>query len=180
MWQRLGILLVLGWQLFAMGVHAQENLRIGYVDMKRVLDNAPQVVASREQLEREFRPRNDDILDEEARLNTRQQQLLDDGMDPAERIELEREVRNMQRTIERRKEDLRDELAFRRNEEIQRLEDELTVAVQSIAREQGYDLVIASPVVYANPTLDITELILSRLSDEFTADQNEALSSAQP
>ena len=40
--------------------HAQD-LRIGYVDMKQVLDEAPQVVAGRTQLENEFRERNDAI-----------------------------------------------------------------------------------------------------------------------
>jgi len=31
--------------------------KVGYVDMKRLLDNAPQVVAGREKLSKEFAPR---------------------------------------------------------------------------------------------------------------------------
>ena len=34
-----------------------QSLRVGYVDMKRVLDNAPQVLAGRQQLDQEFRER---------------------------------------------------------------------------------------------------------------------------
>jgi hypothetical protein len=46
-------------------------LRIGYVDMKQVLDNAPQVVAGRELLDREFRSRSEAIEMDEFRKNTR-------------------------------------------------------------------------------------------------------------
>jgi len=38
-----------------------QQLRVGYVDMKQVLDNAPQVLAGREKLDFEFRPRNETI-----------------------------------------------------------------------------------------------------------------------
>jgi len=75
--------------------------------------------------------------------------------------------------VTRRKEDLRDELSFRRTEEVQRLEDQINVAVQEIAQRNGFDLIISSPVIYANPDLDITSLILEQLEVEFTADQLE-------
>ena len=171
---RYALSLALCWLVLVSGAAAQDALRIGYVDMKQVLDNAPQVLASREQLEREFRPRNDDVLAEEQRLADMEQRLGSASV--GQQVELEREIRNLRRTIQRRKEDLRDELAFRRNEEIQRLEDELSIAVQSIAQEQGFDLVFASPVVYANPELDITEVILRRLEEEFRTDQVESSS----
>ena len=47
-----------------------QSLRVGYVDMKRVLDNAPQVVAGREQLDQEFRSRSEAIEIDEFRVKT--------------------------------------------------------------------------------------------------------------
>ena len=44
--------------------------RIGYVDMKRLLDNAPQVVAGREKLSKEFQPRDASLKADEKRLAT--------------------------------------------------------------------------------------------------------------
>jgi outer membrane protein len=89
------------------------------------------------------------------------------------RLQLERDLRELQRNITRRKEDLRDELSFRRTEEVQRLEEQINIAVQEIAERNGYDLIISSPVVYASSTLDITDLILEQLEVEFAADQLE-------
>jgi len=156
--------------------HAQQ-LRVGYVNMKDVLDNAPQVIAGREKLDQEFRPRNDSIEFEERQANELEQRLVQGDLTEDARARLEREIRDMRRNINRRKEDLRDELSFRRTEEVQQLEDQINLAVQDIASRHGYDLILSSPVVYADPALDITELILHQLQLEFDADQLEL---AQP
>ena len=150
-----------------------QQLRIGYVDMNQVLDNAPQVLAGREKLDLEFRPRNETIEFQE-----RQVQAMDDRLQLGDltedaRIRLERELREMRRNVNRQKEDLRDELSFRRTEEVQKLEDQINLAVQQIARENGYDLILSSPVIYADPSLDITGIILDQLRLEYEADKRE-------
>ncbi|MBT8050125.1 MAG: OmpH family outer membrane protein [Xanthomonadales bacterium] len=163
------VLIALAW---ASPLYAQE-LRIGYVDMKEVLDNAPQVVAGRAKLDQEFRDRNDAIELDELRADSSEQRLAQGDLDDESRIRLERDLREMRRNISRRKEDLRDELSFRRTEEVQRLEGQINLAVQEIARRNGYDLIVSSPVIYASPTLDITDLILEQLEVEYAADQLE-------
>lgn len=150
-----------------------QNLRVGYVDMKRVLDNAPQVLAGREILDQEFRGRSEAIEVDEFRAKTLEDRLAQGDLSPENALQAERELRELQRSIIRRKEDLRDELSFRRTEEVQRLEEEINLAVQEIAVSNGFDLILSSPVVYANPELDITDLILEQLEVEFTADQLE-------
>jgi len=82
-------------------------------------------------------------------------------------------LREMRRNVNRQKEDLRDELSFRRTEEVQKLEDQINQAVQAIARDSGYDLILSSPVIYADPSLDITQLILDQLRLEYEADKQE-------
>ena len=89
------------------------------------------------------------------------------------RIRLDRELREMRRNVNRQREDLRDELSFRRTEEVQKLEGQINLAVQEIARNHGYDLILSSPVIYADPSLDITELILEQLKIEYEADKRE-------
>lgn len=150
-----------------------QQLRVGYVDMKQLLDNAPQVLAGREKLDLEFRPRNETIEFQE-----RQAQAMDDRLQRGDlsddaRIRLDRELREMRRNVNRQKEDLRDELSFRRTEEVQKLEDQINQAVQEIARNNGYDLILSSPVLYADSALDITQLILDQLRLEYEADKRE-------
>lgn len=158
--------------LFAVPATAQQ-LRIGYVDMKEVLDNAPQVLAGREKLDLEFRPRNDTIEFQERQVIAMEDRLQLGDLAEDARIRLDRDLREMRRTVNRQKEDLRDELSFRRTEEVQKLEGQINRAVEEIARDHGYDLILSSPVVYADASLDITQLILEQLRLEYEADQRE-------
>jgi len=164
------LLLSLAWVSPAL---AQQTLRIGYVDMKEVLDNAPQVIAGRAKLDQEFRDRNDAIELDEMRADSLEQRLGQGDVDSEDRIRLERDLRELRRSVSRRKEDLMDELSFRRTEEVQLLEEQINVAVQEIASRNGYDLIVSSPVIYASPALDITDLILEQLEVEYAADQLE-------
>ena len=54
-----------------------QDLRVGYVDMKRLFDSAPQVVNAREALDREFSPRNEALLADEARLERLEAELAE-------------------------------------------------------------------------------------------------------
>ena len=154
--------------LMSMSALAQSDVRIGYVDMKRLLDNAPQVVAGREQLDLEFRPRNEALLsDEEQLLELEQALAAASDLTSDEIIEREREIRNLSRSIDRRREDLAEELNFRRNAEIQLLGEEIEIAVQTVAERDGYDLVLSSPVAYASDTIDLTDRVLEFLEVDF-------------
>jgi outer membrane protein len=150
-----------------------QQLRVGYVDMKRVLDSAPQVLAGREQLDLEFRPRNEAIEFQDRQAQSMEDRLQLGDLTEDARVRLERDLRESRRAVNRQKEDLRDELSFRRTEEVQKLEDQINQAVQEIARDNGYDLILSSPVIYADPTLDITEQILQQLRVEYEADLRE-------
>ena len=150
-----------------------QQLRVGYVDMKQLLDNAPQVIAGREKLDLEFRPRNETIEFQERQVQDMDDRLQMGNLAEDARTRLDRELREMRRNVNRQKEDLRDELSFRRTEEVQKLEDQINEAVQEIARNNGYDLILSSPVVYADPSLDITQLILDQLRLEYEADKRE-------
>lgn len=150
------------------GATMAQDIRIGYVDMKRLLDNAPQVIAGRAELDIEFRPINDDLLADEARLLGLEQDLASASNLTAEQAAArQREIRNLDRSIERRREDLAEELNFRRNQQIKELGEEIELAVQTVARREGYDLVLSSPVAYASETIDITDEVLSFLEMDY-------------
>ena len=150
------------------GAAMAQDIRIGYVDMKRLLDNAPQVIAGRAELDIEFRPINDDLLADEARLVGMEQELANASGLTAEQVAArQREIRNLDRSIERRREDLAEELNFRRNQQIKELGEEIEIAVQTVARREGYDLVLSSPVAYASEAIDISAKVLSFLEMDY-------------
>ncbi len=136
-------------------------VRIGYVDMKRLLDNAPQVVTGRTRLEREFAARDAALQSEEKRAEELRARLASAAAGDADA--LRREVDALDRSIKRKREGLRNDLKTRSDQELDRSWREINEAVVEFAREQGYDLIVPSPVVYASPKADVTERILDRL-----------------
>ena len=158
--------------LFAASAHAQpENVRIGYVDMKRLLDNAPQVVAGRQKLEREFAPRDTALNADEMRLAAlRSRYERDNALLGREEAEsLKREIDALDRSIRRNRDNLRSELKARSDQELDRSWREINNAVVEFARERNIDLIVPSPVVYASPRIDITDQVLERLKRQHGA-----------
>jgi len=157
--------------LYTTGVAAQDNnSRIGYVDMKQLLDSAPQIALSRESIDREFRPKSDAINADEERLHDLRDQLQ--TRDASNKSVLEQRVRNLELSINRRREDLRQQILFRRNEAIQDLENDINQAVATVARTGHYDLIISSPVIYANSTVDLTQQVLRHLQQQSNNQNN--------
>jgi outer membrane protein len=139
--------------------------RIGYVDMKRLLDNAPQVVAGRQKLEREFAARDAALKADEKRagdLRTRQTREAA-SISKADADALQREIDALDRSVKRNRDALRAELKTRSDQELDKSWREINNAVVQFAREQGFDLIVPSPVIYASPKVDVTERILERL-----------------
>src|SRR5690625_4101621 len=95
------LLCLLAASLVLAGLASAQDPRIGYVDMKRLFDAAPQVVSARQALDDEFSPRNQLLLTDEARLQRLENELPSSGdLDDEQRFETEREIRNLRRYIE--------------------------------------------------------------------------------
>ena len=139
--------------------------RVGYVDMQRLLDNAPQVLAANARLKREFDTRDAELTADQARLAELDARLASGG---AENVEaLQRQADALRRSVERTRQRLREELRTRSDEEVDKTWPLINDAVADYAREQGYDLIVPSPVVYVSGRIDITNDVIERMQREF-------------
>jgi outer membrane protein len=153
---------------------AAEGGRIGYVDMKRLIDSAPQLKAGRELLEREFAERDMALRVEQQRLaELEARQRREAGVvDAATAEATAREIEALRRNLERTRARLREDLNRRAQEEYKRRWDAMQDQVTAFARENGYDLIVESPVVYASPSIDVTDAILERLRRDVPEAEN--------
>jgi len=150
---------------------AAEQLRIGFVDMVRLFDNAPQLIAAREALDEEFRPRYDSLNSDEARIETLSARMLAIGDDQSTaRQDLEREIRNLRRSVDRRRDDLAQEIRFRTTAEKNAIEDTIQIAIGQVAEQGGFDLVLTGPVAFASERVDMTDEIIDWLEQDYAAD----------
>jgi outer membrane protein len=155
------------------GLAQAQGIKVGVISFGRLLDEAPQAVASQRALQEEFAPRQRDLRAREEELKTMAQRLQEgEGfMGEEERRNLERDARDTQRELDRSKSEFAEDLSLRRNEELGRLQRMLVTEVQAFAQNESYDVIIseAAGVVYASNAVDITERILETLRAKNTA-----------
>ena len=144
--------------------NAQGNLKIGVINVGRLLEQSPQTESVTKKLQDEFAPRQRDITAMRQKLQTQQETFQRDApvLGEDERLSLERQIRDGQRELQRTENEYLEDLNIRRNEEVGKLQREVLQRVQDYARAQQYDLVLAD-AIYVSTAVDITEQVLTAL-----------------
>ena len=148
----------------ALGQQAAAEVKIGFVNTPKLMENAPQARESISKMEAEFAPREKELVALQREIKKSEEKLARDGavMSESERSKLERELLSRKRELKRAQDEFREDLNIRRNEELARLQRVLSEAINEFAKEENYDLIVES-AVYASKRIDITDAILERL-----------------
>lgn len=151
----------------AVMVQAQE-IKIGAVNAVRILENSPQAQAAREKIQTEFAPRDHKLVEEQKKVKALEDKLAKDGaiMSEAERSNLERDIIQLKRDIKRAQDEFRDDLNFRRNEEFGEIQKAILTAIQTVAKNLGYDIVLGEGVIYASQEVDISDQVIEYLKQQ--------------
>jgi len=168
LWQKLvAAALALGTTLLAAAAipAAAQELRIGYVNSERILRDSAPARAAAQKLEAEFSKRDRELQEMAVRLKTQAERFEKDGpvLSEADRNRRQRELTELDRELQRRQREFREDLNQRRNEELQALLERTQRLVRQIAEQDKYDLILQDAVFFS-PRVDITEKVLRGLN----------------
>lgn len=151
--------------LMAFALNASAEIKVGYVQVDKILQDAPQTAESGKKLEREFSPRTQELDRMSKQIKDSEAALDKDGLTISEsdRRNKERDVQNLKIEFQRKQRELREDINLRKNEELSSLQDRINKAVQSVAETEGFDLVVYSGVAYASKKIDVTDKVLKLL-----------------
>jgi outer membrane protein len=139
---------------------------VAFVTMNRILEDSPQAEAAMRELEREFSPRDTQLVAERDALQSLRDRLEREGdaMTASQRADLEREFTARSREFRRAQETFTDELNVRRNEELAKLQRLINDAIIRLAREREIDLILTERnVLYSSERIDITDDIIAAM-----------------
>jgi len=141
------------------------DLKIGYVQVDKILQDAPQTAESGKKLEREFTARTQELERLQKQIKDIETALDKDSltMSEADRKNKERDSSNLKIDFQRKQRELREDVNLRKNEELGTLQDKINKAVTAVSEAEGYDLVVYGGVAYANKKIDITDKVLKSL-----------------
>jgi outer membrane protein len=142
-----------------------EELKIGAVNTIRVLEGSPQAISADALIKKEFSSRDRELVAQQKKVKSMEDRLAKDGaiMTEQERKKLERDIVSARRDLKRGQDEFREDVNFRFNEERAKIQKEVFDAIQVVAKENGYDLVLFDGVAYASPKADFTDLVIAHL-----------------
>jgi outer membrane protein len=140
------------------------DLKIGYVNAVKVIEEAPQGEAALKKLEAEFAPRDKQIVEMQNKLKLLEQELEKNALvlKDADHRSKEFEIVSLKRDLRRATQEFREDYNLRRNEELAALQKIVQKTIADIAKQENFDLILES-AVYASNKADITDKILKRL-----------------
>nr|MDJ0892235.1 OmpH family outer membrane protein [Gammaproteobacteria bacterium] len=112
------------------------EVKVGFVDASKVLEQAPQAEDARARLEREFAPRDRTLVSTQKEIRRLEDKVVRDGaiMSDKEKAGVERELRTKRRELKRQQDEFRDDLNLRRNEELQKLQRKVLDTIHALAK----------------------------------------------
>jgi len=141
--------------------------KIGFVEVQKILKSAPQTVAANKQLEKEFTKRTAALKKIVKKIKNKESDFRKNSMTMSEkdRSKKQKEIQALKIDAQRTEREVREDIDLRRREEIAKVQAQVNVAVERVAKEQNYDLVLYQGVAYAGKKVDITDIVIKALGD---------------
>lgn len=143
--------------------HAE--LKIGYVNIQKVLAKSPQYAKANTRLETEFSPRQKALKSQIKEIQSLEEKSAKDSsvMSDEERRKLERDLYDKKRDAARAEQEMKDDFSMRSNEELGNVQKRVIEAVRALAKEESFDLLLADGVMFANDQIDVTNRVLQKM-----------------
>lgn len=164
--KKLFISIGLAFSLLLPAVYAQAQARVAVVNIDRILSEARMAQASQTKLEQEFSARQAALEAEAKKLEEMIAAYQRDLVTLSESARNQREaaLRTADENFTRTSNEFQRDLNNRRAQELQALLERANAAVQRVATEGKFDLIL-SEAVYVNPTYDVTDKVLNILNN---------------
>lgn len=145
---------------------AMAQSKVASINVQRILAEAPQAKRAQGRLEAEIKKREAELKDMEGRLRAASEKFEKEAVTLSEtqRRDRQNQLGDMDRELQRRQRDLRDELGQRQQSEVADVMAAANRAIKAIAERESLDIVVQE-WAYANPKIDITDKVLKAMSD---------------
>ncbi len=142
------------------------DLKIGFVNIPAVLEKAPQAEKAKKRLEKEFSPRDKQLVTQQKEIQNLEEKMTRDSsvMGESERRNLEKDILNKKRDAKRAQQEFSEDFNLRRNDELGKLQRRIVEVIREIAKDQNFDLLLTDGVIYASEQIDVTSQVQEKLS----------------
>jgi outer membrane protein len=161
----LSSLMLLGLAGFGQSVFA-DAVRIGVVDLQKIVQTSPQIKTIQQGLEQKFRSRRDALVNTEKDLKAKIEAFKKDSvvMNPSQKKDNERNLIALQQKFERDGQQYQQELSTAHNEAMEDFYTKVRAAISTVAKNEHYDLIVQKDAApFTTEKLDVTKQVIAAI-----------------
>lgn len=146
-----------------------QDMKMGMVDLQKIMQSSTQVQEIRHKLETDFRARRDKLIAMEKELKENVDKLKRDSavLNQAQKKDLEKKIMGAQQTFEREGQQYQQELNTSHNEAMEGFFNQVKAAIQALAESEKFAVIFQKDVApYSAPNLDITEAVIKKIGEK--------------
>ena len=149
---------------FACNVFSDE-LKVGIVDVNKILKEAPQTISANKKLEKEFSARTEKLKAKIKSIQADEKKYQKESLtlSDSEKEKTEKNLQQRKIDIQRSERELREDMDLRRREEIGDLQERINETIDKLAATENFDLILYNGIAYASKKVDITDMIIKNL-----------------
>ncbi|MGE5470221.1 MAG: OmpH family outer membrane protein [Bacteroidota bacterium] len=145
---------------------AADEVKIGFVNIQRIVRDAPAAIKAARKLDQEFARRDAELQATAKDIQARQEALRSNtSLSETARLQKEKELAELARDFQRKGEKFQEDLNVRQNEENAALIERTNNAIRQIATSENFDIILQEAVAVGD-RIDITDKVIKALSDD--------------
>ena len=156
--------------LTALTLPALADVKIGVINMERIMRDSEAAKKASSKLEKEFKKRSQELDKSRQQAQAMQEDMEKNGVTLSEsaRAAKSKELADMSRELQRKQREYNEDLNARRNEELQFIVERTNTVIRAMAEKENFDLIMQE-AVYAGKNVDITDRVIKALSEAAAA-----------
>ena len=150
--------------LLATSINAQ-SIKIGYIDVEKVINSLPQYQHDNDSLIQQFEPKKQQLLDLFKHI-----ELLKENLNNVDRSinneNYQKElgnIRELEASFQKETELWQQQLNQKKYESLQKIETMINLAIEEFAISENYDLILYQNAAFASDQVNITNQIISKI-----------------
>lgn len=147
-------------------VWAADGMKIGVVDLQKIIQTSAQIQKIQQGLEQKFRPRRDALMTTEKDLKAKIDAFKRDSvvMNANQRKDKEREIVAMQQKFELDGQKYQQELSSAHNEAMEDFYTKVKAAISNVAKKDHYSLILQKDAApFSTEVLDVTKQVIAEI-----------------
>ncbi|MGN1356084.1 MAG: OmpH family outer membrane protein [Succinivibrionaceae bacterium] len=149
-------------------VSAGTPTSVAVINLPQIMSEIPQAKQSKQRIDAEFATRQAEMKKLSAQYNSLVEKLKKNGsyMKEQEYTNTQRKAQELQAQLQIKGQALSEDLRKRVSEEENKILDKIAAAVEKIAKQRGFDLVLngVGTAMYANDSIDISKEVIQLVS----------------